>query len=76
MNFAIFSDIAAFSPYVNRCFGRKYHFHFQGRKRNQETSLQQVDRQNLRSHLPGDAFLRNVRSRKDYTALYSRKWQQ
>jgi hypothetical protein len=30
MNVATFWDIAPCSPYVNRCFGGKYHLHLQG----------------------------------------------
>jgi hypothetical protein len=32
LNVAIFCDTAPFSPYVNRRFGRKYHFLLQGSK--------------------------------------------
>jgi hypothetical protein len=45
MNVMIFWDTAPCSPYANRRFRGKYYLHLQGKKSaEQETSLQQVDR--------------------------------
>jgi hypothetical protein len=47
---AIFGDIAPCSPYENRHFGGTYHLHLQCRKSaEQETSVQQMARQNKQS---------------------------
>jgi hypothetical protein len=60
-------DIVSCSPYVNRRFGGKYHLHLQGRKSvEQEISKEQNP----------DTYLRNVGSHTNYTALYTRTWQQ
>jgi hypothetical protein len=71
-NVTIFPDVAPCCPYVNRRFGATYHLHLQGGRRpaEQETSTQQVARQN--SEDGGDTVLRSVIS---HTELLLREHQ-
>jgi hypothetical protein len=71
VNVAIFWDIVHCSPYVNWCFRGTYHLRLLGRESaEEETSLQQVARQNFprnasswttRRHIPENGNIHNYR---------------